>query len=158
MKIHSGWFNLIIIFFFQRSVNFERTFWCLQFFQKMSLKTLIFGSFLEELKTLKSVCINCYIAPKHEHPNIPTSQHSNNSIHQLSQIRNTSRPHRDLNPGLIAPQFTALSTRPLAAFFFKEWKKVILNHKLIGAIIILLSLSKNRVMFYFVPELHCYFM
>jgi hypothetical protein len=69
--------------------------------------------------------------------------------------RNTSCPHRDLNPGLITPQFTALSTRLLAAFFFKEWKKVILNHKLIGAFIILLSLSKNRVMFYFVPELHC---
>ena len=37
--------------------------------------------------------------------------------------RNTSRPHRDLNPGLIAPQFTALSTRPLATCCYMRRKK-----------------------------------
>ena len=61
----------------------------------------------------------------------------NHSNHQFSQLRNTSRkpkhfsqsetllahrntsrPHRDLNPGLITPQFTALSTRPLATFCY----------------------------------------
>ena len=42
--------------------------------------------------------------------------------------RNTSCPHRDLNPGLIAPQFTALSTRPLATFCHMRWKQVDLNY------------------------------
>ena len=45
--------------------------------------------------------------------------------------RNTSRPHRDLNPGLTAPQFTALSTRPLATFCHMRWRKVNLNHLLL---------------------------
>ena len=82
----------------------------------------------------KCVGIQSRISPKLEHPNY--------SIHQFSQIRNTSpnpkhfsqsetlltnrntsRPHRDLNPGLIAPQFTALSTRPLATCCYMRRKK-----------------------------------
>ena len=36
---------------------------------------------------------------------------------QFSQIRNNTRPTGVLNPGLITPQLTLLSTRPLASYF-----------------------------------------
>ena len=57
---------------------------------------------------------------------IPNTSHNPKLFSQTETLltnRNTSRPHRDLNPGLIAPQFTALSTRPLATCCYMRRKK-----------------------------------
>ena len=59
--------------------------------------------------------------PKHTHPNTPPIQ--------FSHIRNNSRPTGVLNPGLIAPQLTLLSTRPLASYFNGTKKSIF---KLVG--------------------------
>ena len=53
-------------------------------------------------------------------PNTSRNQKLFSQTETLLTNRNTSRPHRDLNPGLIAPQFTALSTRPLATFCYMK--------------------------------------